>query len=610
VSDTLSLTLVTPQVLHAFLGLKTMDAFLLRARVTLPAWPRRALWAVLFAFPPFLGWRVAFGHLYFPSLLLTGTVAFVLLLRARHLSVLGFFLLVLALATCVNAGSYPQFANLLIFGLPILGLLAREMFSWGRREIVVFVGVVVGSLAFTLQEHLEILTHFTGLEAARQEGGRGLVFSYVTTGWRDWLGTLLWDRRSLSPERSLLVLSEVNYPLGPLFLLLLVGVWSPWRKYAQALLVSALVVALFASDVPPVSTVLLAAIPPLNFFRVPSRAIFPLLAVALPLCAAVFEWRLGKSGSSRAGGTYLLWPIWALGLFFLGPLAREIALWVGLAAILFWPRLSNQTLRTAMSLILAGFSVFSFHQRLPDYLPMGESEQKAAELRAAILRQDPELKNPLVRAQLDFFDEKFLGNTGRVLGISTLDGYWQPLRLYNELIHRTYHLPASGLALNFRLGRGEPGTEQLYDAYNVSRRIYFEDGAVKVERMGSGRNWARLLQLQHGNKPCASRTLLRREVTDPYFEAKFTVSPGENCALVISTNYSDVLVARDARSGRELTTFPAGSLLGILVEGDITEITLGARSVAPGWAWALAALGLGLLGISTWNYRKWMLPSA
>src|SRR4029077_12717989 len=100
-------------------------------------------------------------------------------------------------------------------------------------------------------------------------------------------------------------LHERNFPIGP-FACVLIALWPRGRArwLAVGVIVSAVLAVMFAGDVPPLSRALLAAVPPLGAFRVPARAILPLLVFVPPLTLAA-AWTRPRAPSSRLNAWWL-----------------------------------------------------------------------------------------------------------------------------------------------------------------------------------------------------------------------------------------------------------------------------------------------------------------
>lgn len=593
-TNVISLSLVVPQICHGFLSLKLMDG-ILAWRKTDPChllWERWA-WVLLFCFPPFLAWRIGGGHLYHPSLLPLAAAALLLGMRTRCFGGIGFFLCGLILFTCLDSKSYPQYMNDLLIGLPLLGFLLWQIRPWPREEFVLFALLALGAGGWNLRGHLEAIHFYSGADFARQAGNS--VYSFGIPGWRDWLNGLFWDGRAFPSPRAVNVLGEFNYAFGPLFLLFLLGIRASWRGlHLLCLALLALCLAL-ASNFQPISTLLLAGIPKLNFFRVPARALFPLSTVLLPMAAASLSYF--PQAWPRNKTIYLFPAAWLAALALTpDPFLRELMLMAGMLVLL-----SLQFGRTILLFTLAGFSLLAFFQRMPAPLDLRLSETKIATLREAILAKAPALQNPLERARLEFKDEKFVANTGRLLGLSTLDGYWMPSPRFNNFVFETYGLPVMELAMNFHLPQ-QPATERIYSLYNVTHEIRMDPAGPDVQKIRESER-VKLRDPAHPGQPCSNRHIETTEV-QRFFKARVKVSAGAPCVLILATNYVEGF--RALIPAGELPVFPVGPLVGVGLGPDASTVEISVFSKFPSWLKISALLSFLILLVASARYRKAM----
>lgn len=598
------LTMAIPQVLLAFSLLKIVDA-LGAGGHTHEFWAKRVAWILLMAFPPFLAWRFLAGHLFYFSLLAPATLALASQLARERLTITSALLLTATLAGSLQGPSYQQLISAAYVITPLLLVLAWRL-KPGRAALATFAGICVAALLFVLPQQAEMWMHFTGPDASRSEHGAAIVYSFLVSGWRDWVGTFFWQLGLWSYGRPALEVAETNFAWGPLLVFLSAGCWrGPSRTLFAAFGVVLVVMAAFASALEPFSTVVLWLAYPLQFFRGPMRALLP-LSFLLPAFAA-----LCLSGREGRGKLELKWRLatgcgLALAIYFLPPLGRELAGWA-IAAALLLPQLRERCGSAALLLPLALASVMAFGQRLPAPQDLARTAANVNELREKILSQAPDLKDPLVRATVDFQDGKFRNNTSHIIGLSTLDGYWQPLRAYSEITSRAYGVPLSPFMLNFRISNTEPGARELFRLFNVKYRVRTDEtGAFLVENIGTQSQSARLLE-EGSERPCGAGEV-KVTTLDPYFRAEASFSPlAQSCELVWALTHSQNLHAY-APDGSRLLTAPAlGGLFAVKVPQGISRVAIQAEAMAPGWmAMApLVGLLLWLLSAGRWlRFRR------
>src|SRR4030095_7463152 len=296
------------------------------------------------------GWRLGFGHLNLVVGLLPFAAALALVAAAgarRVTLTLGALSAAAVVLGLLRAGQ-ELVGYGAIFGAPILlGLWLSLGGMW--RSLTSPVLVTVGAFLVALPAFWGVLAHARSSDAARSLGTAMVTYDFVTSTLGDWLTSLPWTRALPSPDRAPSLHHEVNYPVGPLVLLLALVPWRRARALAIGLAVAVVAVLVFSMDLAPGSRALLALMPPLRSFRVPARAALLLIWALSVLSVAAVAARAGggvpsppaeprparrqksRTERRRAAGTpwrdYLPWlgvPV-AIVLFLAPPTLRDVA---------------------------------------------------------------------------------------------------------------------------------------------------------------------------------------------------------------------------------------------------------------------------------------------
>ena len=367
----------------------------------------------LCGFAPVLAWRLAFGHLNLVVGLLpfAAALALVAAAAARTLTLsLGGVSAAAFVLGLLHAGQQIVVYGA-VFGAPImLGLWLSRGGPWRRLHSPVL--ITIGAFLVALPAFWGVLAHARGSDAARPLGTAIVTYDFVTSTVGDWLTSLPWTRALAAPERAPSLHHEVNYPIGPLVVLLALLPWRRARALAIGLAIAVVAVIVLSMDLTPLSRALLASIPPLRSFRVPARAALPLIwALSILSVAALTRWdrtetpapvsaprstrRRRKDRTERrrpmaiAWREHLAWlgiPL-AILLFVAPPTLRDaaaLALVVAAVTVLW----RGGTVPVAMILLVLGAcSVSAFRERL---LPFPEPPRHFAEADSlgAAVRQD------------------------------------------------------------------------------------------------------------------------------------------------------------------------------------------------------------------------------
>ena len=436
----------------------------------------------LCGFAPVLAWRLAFGHLNLVVGLLpfAAALALVAAAAARTLTLsLGGVSAAAFVLGLLHAGQQIVVYGA-VFGAPImLGLWLSRGGPWRRLHSPVL--ITIGAFLVALPAFWGVLAHARGSDAARPLGTAIVTYDFVTSTVGDWLTSLPWTRALAAPERAPSLHHEVNYPIGPLVVLLALLPWRRARALAIGLAIAVVAVIVLSMDLTPLSRALLASIPPLRSFRVPARAALPLIwALSILSVAALTRWdrtetpapvsaprstrRRRKDRTERrrpmaiAWREHLAWlgiPL-AILLFVAPPTLRDaaaLALVVAAVTVLW----RGGTVPVAMILLVLGTcSVSAFRERL---LPFPEPPRHFAEadrLGAAVRRIKPELDSTLSRVRLDLEIPVFTVNSAYAAGLASLDGYGAPTGRFSRLVFALRGDPYQPTANFFKLPANDP----------------------------------------------------------------------------------------------------------------------------------------------------------
>lgn len=634
--DALFATLVVPQWLLGFASLKLADGLALAFTNAPPARDifspplERVAWAGVFSLAPALAWQINEGHVYYASSLPVFAAALICAARMRHCGLSGFLLLFASATASFETTSFPALGNAAVFTGLVLVLLTLALRPWPMPAAILLALSCLGPIFFAAPGIMESLAHFTGSDSSRAGGGPEVVYSYVTATWRDWLTSLPWTFRPWPTGRDPFLFHETNWPIGPFALFLAFGLATRLRLFTGTLLAFSALGMLFASRVEPFASLVLALAPPLQKFRVPARVLFPLILLSAPFALAALRaapgWHKFSAHGKQDALVALLLALGAGGCYvFLPYVAGELVLWT--AALLLTLHAAEKIalsspVRSALAFVLLFAAAAAMSERLDAKHDMRRTERNASELRAQILAKAPALADPLTRASTRIVDTKIYTNTARVLDISSINGYWQPQRRFNELFQNIVHGRDSELAINMAIAASHPDFPFLASLYNIAFDLTKdEQGAVLAIPQPSaiGPAWfagpfrgfpalkdalafakaetnfrpnthpwflaedtkaapyrKRLATLP----PCQNRRVLGHKILAPHFAAEFQVERGPACVLGVALNYAENLRAYDARDMRPLNLVPVyGALVGVLTPPETEKILLRAETM-------------------------------
>jgi hypothetical protein len=654
----LNLAVFFTQILYAFLGLKLAEFFQViwgQRDFRIPLL-QRLLIAWILAFAPAIAWKISKGHwlMVLATLIYLAAASLILGYRARRLSfVLGIVCSLIAWSSSQSILQQPVL-NAIIFGAPLVLPLLTGSTSEKKQMLLLCLCFLLGGWALAMNRFGPLLSNLIAGDSSRALGGDSIAFSYLTANARDWLSSLPWGLNVISSARDSQLWHETNYPLGPLLLILPLLPGKKCKWLLLGLCVSTVLAILFSMDFKPVSETLLAIVPPLKSFRVPSRAILP-AAMILPILAiSGIIYRLPRF-EIRQGAIARL-PLLAVLLFLIrDPGLREVLILSAVAVLVlqyFAPPLFSKAGASIFSaegglLLLGCGSLLAFQERIRKPLPdLALVLQETSVIEAQVMALAPSLASPLTRAWLEVPYWKLSPNLAPFIHVSTILGYGFPTARYSLLIQS---LAGIRVPVLFNIDRelvrsSAPVLENLYDVrYRVSSSsrefpphltltptggtwgpAWFSSEIVGVNTFpelasrlkesaaaGASRPKSRELVVVSDREvpnDLASRTLSglcgSSSVTSVDYRREeqvlgVRVGTAADCPLTISTNYVNHLIAETGPPGFErLETFPAyGALLGIWVPAHTRDIRIRAPVSFPAWIRLSQALGALLLAL-------------
>ncbi len=627
------------QLGFGFFGIQAIEALVARARgaaFRLSLAQRiAAVW--LCSFAPVLGWRLAVGHENLLLGLLPLYTALALLWAARagtpSGTALGFAAFVVFNGV---SGLGPQtLVYSAVFGAPVVVatlLDAPRGARWGRPQWIATAALVAGVLV-ALPRLAPMIHHALGDDATRGLG-EAVTYRYGTSSAADWLTSIPWTARFAVADA--MTRHERNFPLGPIVLFVALA-WPRGlsRRTPWALVAGAVLAIVLADDLAPASTALLRLIPPLQAFRVPSRAVLP-IAMFVPCLALVACYARGAAPRRELHGIALVaGALVILGARVVPPGAREIVAWLGCAALAGLARLrpavfERRGLAAALP-VIAALGVAAFDERFPRDLAFDPIEDGPRQLHDAAIAQLPELAMPLDRIEIVDPPPPYKMSTAWAAELSSLDGVWYPPRRFLELLGAFAGKPVDPTTCVFQFAHSGVFA-LLQQLYNVRYAMSVAGRAIRPLPATPGAAWfpARVVAIDRPDDLIAALRgadlraaltatawVLRRDAdrlpaagapcsaavgevaTDELGQAAaIAVTAPRACVLVVATNYVSAFraTALVAGSPRDAAVFPIDvALTGIAVPAGASTITLAPVPYLPVWSRAAALLGIALL---------------
>ena len=575
------------------------------------------LLGILFAFLPLLGWRLPYGHIN----IISGVFAFLcftcLLLEEMtgRRSITSIALCALALGHTFQHSGYQMIHYSLVFGSPIILSLTLaypgQPFLQRTRWYLLPALVFLGAFLISLPKFYGMLANALGDEMSRSAGTQ-VIYTFTIASLGDWISSLPWNVNFIPDNRPEFTHREVNYPLGPLvLLLLLVKPTTPFVRLSIGLVASFFMAIVVSMNINPFSTLMISVIPMLESFRVPARAMLPFLVFTSMLSLASLLKLLGtdQEALDRRGQNWLLAAV-SLALFAINsPLLNDVLLILFILVLYTLVRINKlaKSLTVVMLSILTGAAVSAFMERTMPPLENPISEDSVSSIRAEVLQQAPKLAFPLNRVYSDIQLKGIGLNSMYFLNLSSLSSYWFPLRRYAQLRAALNNEHYNAALMAYHNHPGKPGFTELNRLYNVGWTMAMENDQPQVKNLDqtwgaawistqliyqdslnqlatslkSRNNKKEMLLLASDPDTNAARqaAIPCRVITEPEFQkSRFPMQVSLNvtgqCWLTLAMNYSRILEVVDQNS-KELSTFPAyGALLGIVLHEDTSRVSI------------------------------------
>lgn len=618
---------------------------------------------VMGAFAPALAWRLGYGHI----VLVFGVLAFAPGAALMAAAVNGTFTVtlivtsILAMTHAFSTSGHQLVICGALFGLPFFAAMALRVRSVGR--VIVPLLCVASALGLAVTRWTAMVAFAISSDASRALGGPSAIYSYATSSARDMASCVTWGNQLLPTGRDMQLWHELNYPVGPLLLLLFLLPWRRFRWPLSGLLLGVVFAVAFCMDLPGAARFLTTLCPPLSAFRCPQRALLPfaLLLPAVAVAALIARAPVAKYDESHisvAAGT-LAGCLLGTGILALSPGAREIVLWVVTAIALFRAGASGAATRIGVVILITAGSLGAFRERLLPFLKVEQVVDIPLRTGKMMREAAPSLESALERIQMDFQLTVFQVNTVPAMRLSTLDGYWIPPRRFLALAAGLLGQPPDPMVNLLTFHPQSPNFRILRQLYNVRWNVFQSGGLTRFASPGptAGPAWfshgfqavadtralcgqllawgdstsmrAAEVVLIPGDDPFAAPALSAmlglamspaaatdttapsiREVKAPQGRPVVTldVTTPRLLPLTVALNFTERLRAYSVRADatREpLVTFPAyGALLGVLVPAGTTRIQIEPEPFLPGWVRVMEVMGWILLLLAAWAGRR------
>ncbi|MDA0978559.1 MAG: hypothetical protein O3B72_08375, partial [Proteobacteria bacterium] len=359
---------------------------------------------VMFAFLPALGWRVTEGH----QTIIQGLFVFVCMAvlivdeSNDQRSALTVLLSLIVLSHTFQYNGFQTMYYSVVLGAPmILAILMvpPDQTLRQRALLTLFPVAVFGcAILFSVPKLWGVIGNAFSDDSGRVYGS-SVIYSYTTATAADWITSLPWSP-DLIPEDRLPYKFEVNYPMGTFLLLLaLAGINRTTLSLAAGILVSLFMALVISTNFQPFSTLLVSSLPMMESFRVPARAMLPVLVFLSIVAITVLVNLDRRADASRWSLKAILsFILIALVTSQLPTLIVDLVLLLALAGLVF-ARASvakRPDIVRYLFAFIVGAAVGAFETRI--HPPLEHPLAGIAETRQELLGQAPDLEKPLVRA--------------------------------------------------------------------------------------------------------------------------------------------------------------------------------------------------------------------
>ncbi len=562
--------------------------------------------AGLFGFLPALGFRLSRGHLnlFEGFCAIACSLALYFLIEKKRVKPFYLILVLFVLLNCVPSGGAQILCYAGVFLLPLLIYFGfANPKGLASTAILLFFGFLC-----TLPFLYPILNAQMNGDFARGSASEQLVYSYIWETLKDWQQSVFWFFPVVDSPRDLNFAHEVYFSFGPLCFLAFIDKLKT-EKYGLvlALLVSTAMMIGFSSHIEIIANPLMTLFYPLKMFRVPSRAA---LVILLVLSFFAIQSLYKKPEFSK----FLLIPF--LFVVFCHHLQTlEIVSWLVALSGLF---LNSPKQRT---FVLTSLSLLSFRAFESTWWPpltdITARAQVIEHISNQFDQQAPYLKKPLVRTQ---YELPFLFGMSPVLsGVSTLNGYWFPLKNFLDLTSALQNSAPMPTQMAFGFYKNTPGFKVLKDLYNIqavdrsgalgnldfeffndSKPIWASNRQESFSSMSDLSN-----QLKNNNrfetqwtstKAVYSKHCLEThfsEITNAQHQFKVEIDSSTECPITLSLNYmSNVQVLNETTHKMIAGYVSDGALIGFVAPPGKNQFSVSFPLVRPWWSWVIGLFGL------------------
>lgn len=652
-TTTVNVITIFVQVCFGFLGLKTVQSLVLTwsNHVRALSFPERltVTWGAGFA--PLIGWRLAVGHenLLIGLLPVVSAVALLCAARARSLTITSMLFAMFAVFNGLTGLGAQTVLYSVVFTSPFVLALVLDVSRasrWSRGHWIALSTLAAGVMV-ALPRLSVMIAHAFGNDASRALA-EPVTYSFGEARWIDWLTSIPWTTYFARDWGGTASIHEHNFPVGPWIVLLLV-LWprSAPRTPLLALAAGCVLAIAFANNLWPISSGLATIVPPLEAFRVPARAVLPLL-VFLPVLATAAIWA-PPTGANEGGRARWLGVVLGVCVIVLGryipPLVCETVAWLGAIGLAVTGRMAPSRSTRWTLPVLAAFGVVAFASRFPRDLPVDPVEQGPQKLHDAVQKHAPLLRTALDRIEIAQPSPPYQMSMAWAANLPTLDGVWYPPRRFLELLGALDGRPLPPTTCVFTLTQS-PSFPIFQQLYNVKYIVAFQRGRAglsplpatpggawfptRVEVIADPSEMADQLHANAAAVPDLVRStawLLRRdrpalEIAEACVRARvssvetdergqsatFEVESPANCPLIVATNYISNFHATAIVDGASRITevFPIDvALTAIMVPPGSSRVVLEPRADPPWWSRLASMIGILLvLGAAVMTTRS------
>ncbi len=357
---------------------------------------------------------------------------------------------------------------------------------------------------------------FYGMYAMLQSGDlsrslhqNDVTFSFFDGHWRDWWTSLFFSSHLVTYQRKRQILNEINYPLGPLIILILGLFLLPAKmQRPKSLLHPKLLgliiglwwggMILFCQDVNPISSWILKYIPFAASFRIPQRTCF-IACYVMQIVGCFVLYRLWPNGDGQNSQLFrhqrvyywLLFLLLIISAFWISSAYLELCLDLLTLLLVFLLGLKNFYPLTLLKKISPLFFRLTALTLLTALAWQGFNERTnhryflAAKLRQiqhtgdkvkSFLQTKKSNTYPLERVYFDLRQAQVFANLGEFTQLNGLDGYTLPLRRFAQLATDDQYMTYTSIRFN------QPSDDVIYQNELYAINYHIDQDLTSPER--------------------------------------------------------------------------------------------------------------------------------